>query len=468
MIRLARLALATVALACTLSCTRTATQIIVRLDADPTTLARTARVHVRVWSHEDDVRLDRVVRVQGEGADTRFPLTIPLVPRDNDASRAWRAHVEAFDEEGRKFNEVRAISTYVSDRIFEVRLRLEDACIDQLTCAEDQTCRRGECMDARVEPTSPDVPSGLGWHELSDTRLVSACDPSFGQCSAITAAWSGAATDTDGDRLLVWGGGTGEYRGNQVFAFELDTLTMRALDAPSPVGGTCDESLLGGRPSVRQTYDGLVYIPELRRMFVHAEGVWCGPPDESWLYDPETGAWEAVGAMSLGMYPHVASAYDRDRGVLLVTPDTLWTYDPVARGYTLLPGAPPGSFAVTATIDTERRVLAVLGTGDYWELDLATGLFSEPPLVGCDAALAVDAPGFVFDPIGRRFVIWAGGDDIVLLDPETHACTVQSFPGGPGPALTQGTYGRFAYFPRHDVFVLVNRADQNVFALRLR
>ena len=172
--------------------------------------------------------------------------------------------------------------------------------------------------------------------------------------------------------------------------------------------------------------------------------------------------------MSLGMYPHIATAYDRERGVLIATPDQLWLFDPVARGYTELPGAPAGSFGVTAAIDSERRVFAVFGSGHYWELDLARAQFSEPVLTGCEAALGMPAPGFAFDPIGRQFVIWAGGDDVVLLDRESHVCTIASFPDGPGPQVPAGTYGRFGYFPRSDVFVLVNRADQNVFALRLR
>lgn len=463
-----RLALVSAALALTLSCTRTATQVLVRVHADPTTLARTSRVHVRVWNHEDALRLDRVVRVRGEGADTTLPLTIPLVPQGNDASRAWRAHVEAFDEEGRKFNEVRAISTYVADRIFEVRLRLEDACIDQLTCAEAQTCRRGECTDAHVEPTSPVVPAELGWHELPDTRISSVCDPAFGPCSAITDAWSGAAVDAEGDRMLVWGGGSGEYRGNQVFAFELATQTMRALDVPTPVGATCDPSLFSDRPAVRQTFDGLTWIPGLRRMFAYGSGVWCGSATDSWLYDPDTQAWEQVASTSLGMYPHIASAYDRDRGVVIVAPDDLWIFDPIAHGYTQLPGAPGGSFDVTAAIDPQRRVVAVLGNGRYWELELATGRFSSPALTGCDAQLAAHGPGFAFDPVAQRFVIWTAGDDVAVLDPTTHACTIESFPGGPGDPALWGTFGRFDYFPSQDVFVLVNRADQNAFALRLR
>lgn len=472
---LATIALGTGALAC--SCARTATEVIVRVDAEPMSLARVARVRVRVWNEGDEVRLDRVVRVAGDGADTRMPLRIPLVPLDNDASRAWRAHVEAFDEDGRKFNEVRAISTYVADHVFEVRLRLDDLCVDLLTCAEDETCRRGTCTDAHVDPAPPVVGEGLGWHELPDTRLDSVCDPSFGACTAITSAWNGAAVDAEGDRMLIWGGGgqTGNYRGNQVFAFELATQTMRALDTPSPLGEACDATFaerLGGRPAPRPTYAGLTWLSDRRRMFAYSRFAWCGADDRAWLYDPETHAWEIAAEYPFrSMYPHVAAAYDRDRGVVLFSPDQAWFIDPAAGGYAPIPRAPNDAYGVTAAIHPRRRVLVTIGgTGvrHYAQLDLATGQFSRPTLSGCEAALGVSGPGLAYDPIADRFVIWPGGDDVVILDLETSTCTTRSFPGGPGPAVAAGTYGRFGYFPSQDVFVLVNRTDQNVFALRLR
>ncbi|AKF03760.1 hypothetical protein [Sandaracinus amylolyticus] len=463
-----RLALAAIVLASTLSCARTRTQVLVRVDADPWTLMRTTRVHVRVWNHEDEVRLDRVVRVQGDGAETMLPLTVPITPRDNDASRAWRAHVEAFDADSRKFNEVRAISTFVADRVFEVRLRLEDACIDRLTCPEDQTCHRGECRDAHVDPMPPVIPAGLGWHELDDTRLADVCDPAYGQCEFVVSSWSGATIDAEGARMFVWGGGgTGEYRGNQVFELELDTLTMRAIDAPIGVGATCEESDFRERPPPRATYDGLEWIPALQRMLAYGGAQWCNGMDAQ-LYDPATATWERVPVPAASMYPHVALAYDRDRGVIVSAPGSLWIFDPAVRALTRIADAPIDSFNVTATIDTRRRRFAAFGNGVYWELDLATNTISRPALTGCEAALAQPAPGFVYDSAGDQYVTWGGGDDVVLIDPETHVCTTLTFQDGPGPQVTQGTFGRFAYFPTHDVFVLVNAASQNVFALRLR
>ena len=314
-------------------------------------------------------------------------------------------------------------------------------------------------------PTPSGVPQGRGWHELPDTRILSVCDASLGPCAAITAAWSGGAADAAGERMFVWGGG-GEYRGNQVFEFDLRTRTMRTIDTSTPTDLACEPSDYLARPAPRSTYDGLVYLPDQQRMFAVGGASWCGPVD-SWMYDPETTTWERVSTRSLGMYPHIATAYDRDRGVLIVSPGQLRLFDPVARAFTDLPG-PGEAFNVSATLDTTRRILGLFGDNHYWEFDLARGTFTTPSLNGCEAALATPAPGMAFDPVLQQFVIWSGGDDVTLLDIETHRCSVLTFPNGPGAQVMAGTYGRFDYFPSQDVFVLVNRVDQNVFALRLR
>jgi hypothetical protein len=37
------------------------------------------------------------------------------------------------------------------------------------------------------------------------------------------AAWGGGAHDTKRDRLIVWGGGHGDYGGNELYAFDVNT-----------------------------------------------------------------------------------------------------------------------------------------------------------------------------------------------------------------------------------------------------
>ncbi len=74
-------------------------------------------------------------------------------------------------------------------------------------------------------------------------------------------AWSGAALDTNADRLLVWGGGHADYSGNEVYAFDLRTLRWTRLTEPSAVDRSRGH-YADGNPRSRHTYD---YIEFVRR-----------------------------------------------------------------------------------------------------------------------------------------------------------------------------------------------------------
>jgi len=41
--------------------------------------------------------------------------------------------------------------------------------------------------------------------------------------------------DTKSNRLIIWGGGHGDYFGNEVYGLDLNNMTMSRLTEPSPV-----------------------------------------------------------------------------------------------------------------------------------------------------------------------------------------------------------------------------------------
>ena len=131
---------------------------------------------------------------------------------------------------------------------------------------------------ASVAAAQP-VPATPGWHEIPKTVMRTVCPPNgFGgstyefsnECPAVTGAWNSAAFDTTRNRLVLWGGGHGDYLGNELYALELDTLSVRRLTDPAlPLADmSCPEALANGRqPNSRHTYDGLAYIEHADRLF---------------------------------------------------------------------------------------------------------------------------------------------------------------------------------------------------------
>jgi hypothetical protein len=136
------------------------TQVMVVLDAETQvrTLAREIDIEVRTGTgpvRDWDVRAMRSL-TQGSGID--WPLEAALVPRSNDANRVYLVIATARDREGEAIAEVRAISGYQPGKTLSLLLLFEDSCITKaLTCNEEQTCRRGECVDAHVDPA--DLPA---------------------------------------------------------------------------------------------------------------------------------------------------------------------------------------------------------------------------------------------------------------------------------------------------------------------
>ena len=69
------------------------------------------------------------------------------------------------------------------------------------------------------------LPDGLGWHELPNTQIRPLCPsdalyPGISGntcCDSVIIAWGGAAFDVVGNRLLITGGGHGDYAGNEVY-----------------------------------------------------------------------------------------------------------------------------------------------------------------------------------------------------------------------------------------------------------
>ena len=286
--------------------------------------------------------------------------------------------------------------------------------------------------------------------------------------------------DEKRDRLIVWGGGHGDYFGNEVYALDLNKLTLSRLTEPSPVGNvmTCPEAYTDGRPSARHTYGGLAYLAKQDSMYVYGGSkAACGFMSAgTWIFDLGKLEWKGLDPHqgdSPANNPGAVAGYEPNTGAVILS-DTanLFRYDPAKNSYTKLRALSGVDYRLSGVIDPDLKLFFMIGgPGQFWAVDIGENSKFEAQdwsrkVIGCDALRFAHSPGLAYDTDRKEIAGWSGGDTVYLFRPETRTCFTETYPGGPGAAQPNGTFGRFQYFPRLDVFALVNDWKQNAFLLR--
>jgi hypothetical protein len=324
------------------------------------------------------------------------------------------------------------------------------------------------------------------WFQVPNSKLSavlpSPIPPGATGPDAIMSAWSGGAFDTQRNRLMIWGGGHTDYAGNELYAFNVNTLAWVKLTNPSTdVGGTYTSGYYpDGKPRSRHTYSYLLYVPSMDRFC--SFGATAGYPNGTVMgrmvdcFNFGTSQWERkADAPSEGPEGPFA-AYDPTTGHVWAHgtgPGAYLTeYNPSSNTWTVHAADNTGwTPAYTCALDWRRRKFVGLGEGDVrvWDLNNpdATAVFMNT--TGATSIVGVDKPGFVYDPVTDRFVAWAGGSDVYSLNMTTGVWTRHLKTAGPTPtgATATGTYGRFQYVPSKNVFVAVNAIDEDVYVYKL-
>lgn len=297
--------------------------------------------------------------------------------------------------------------------------------------------------------------------------------------SAVIDDWNGAALDTARGRLLLHGGGHAGYFGNEIYAFDMETLAWSRLTDPSPTtpGSDINED---GTPQSRHTYNGTTYVAHLDSFFVFAgSGSTIGdsgfPPTENvWTYDFGASAWNHVNTPPPAGPPHgegSSALYDPASGLVWYgegwnsNPSDgwgLWAWDPDASTWTHHTNESVFSSA-TGCVDTKRSQLVFVGGGAVTAFDISGEMAVQTTLetTGATAAIDTNAAGVDYDPVMDRVVVWGGGP-VYSLDLDTLEWTAIEAEGAPTPN-GNNTYHRFMYVPSVNAFVSVNHIDDNVF-----
>lgn len=318
------------------------------------------------------------------------------------------------------------------------------------------------------------------WLEIPNSQLDSvAADPevflelqAYGGIYGITA-WSGAVFDTRRNRLVVWGGGHGDYAGNEIYAFDTDTLTWDRLTDPSDPNLNLGGQVNGdGTPNSRHTYNGLAYIEHADRLF-GTGGSLAGPggcgADKTWIFDFNSEQWTD---MNPATRPHTdcenVSTYDPETQKVWFFdgPAGLWSYTFNTNTWVRHNG--DLILARTAVVDTKRGLLVVVGQGEVVAYNIRGGDYTQMvwDTNGGESLINKGSPGLAYDSVTDRIVGWHGGS-VYSLNPETKVWTEHSAPGGPNTNFLDDVYGMWRYVPNLNAFVVMTGAQNNVYFYKL-
>jgi hypothetical protein len=285
------------------------------------------------------------------------------------------------------------------------------------------------------------------------------------------------------------GGGHGDYAGNEIYGFSLDTLQWSRIWGPTPnmqipdlTAGGNREIYLDGNPASRHTYSGIQYLPNVDRYFVHGGSLWSGSGGMgryTWHFDPNASTWSERADIS-NCYSEPSqpyAVYDTGNGnVYAHKYNSLCQYNPIANAWTKRGGFGPGiSTRSSAVFDSNNKLFCMIGDGSTLCYDMkSTGNTIQLQAVtttGDKTAEKTSYPGVDYNPISKQIVAWAGGTDVYTLDLTTRVWTrVPAAPNNlvtPTAPTSTGSHGRWRYIQSKNVFIVVNGINQNVYAYKL-
>jgi hypothetical protein len=332
------------------------------------------------------------------------------------------------------------------------------------------------------------------WFEVPSSVFTDFCRPVGYQeppddayrCGNVIEAWGGGVFDHAAQKMIVWGGGHNDYFGNEVYAFNPSTFLWERITAPTPVAldQLSVDPYFDGRPASRHTYDGFAYVDDLGEWFQFggARAQDGSTALTSWTFNTLSASWTRRAdplPTGAGLY-FMGTAYDSfTRQVIARNEGGIYTYffDDDAWTHAVDFGYPPyypnlaSARSRRGIVLPDERLFISLGglTNDglspdivAFEIDGFSDVTSSWQTGGDVSVVSRDGAGADYDDRDHSIVAWAGGAP-ARLDLATKQWTRGSAEGAPAEPVPNGTFGRFRYIKDLNIFILVNRANQNVF-----
>jgi hypothetical protein len=317
---------------------------------------------------------------------------------------------------------------------------------------------------------------------------------------------SGASYDSVRNRMVVFGGGHGDYAGNEIMTFDIDTLKWIRINDPSP---RFDETGLIERsgyypdaygnpdlqqPRSRHSYWSQIYVPTIDRYCAISSfgtfpiGLGASHVDcfdfATRLWSQKKDAPNAGGLLTSTFDPSTNRVWVMgNRGV---ASGYLAEWDAATDTWTRRSTSPSGvNDRSGPLLDTKRRRLVFLGGGAVRMFDLNQSGMLASQLITLQGDVEIinrDRPGFAYDPVNDKYVAYSGVEsggtrDIYVIDPVTWISTRTTLGGSVAPAIPasvdtggwfNGIYGRLAYIPTKNAFIFINNhIKDSVFFFKL-
>ena len=330
---------------------------------------------------------------------------------------------------------------------------------------------------ALAAQTTPATMPADSWLSAPDTRM-DGVTPANGQFagtwgvsgpSSVISAWGGGALDTRRGRLVLFGGGHGDYYGNEVYAFDIASLAWSRLTDPTVNPTLNNDVNWDGTPNSRHTYGGLAYIAHADRFFAlggSIAGNGFAATQNTWTFDFATETWTNRNPSPTpgGGLGENCSYDPATRKVWWGSAKNsfagLWSYDYTANTWTKHNS--DNFYYYTSAVDTKRGLFVVVGNGEIFSYDLKNGNYTKNvwATTGGSGFIGKSNAGFDYDPVTDRLVGWRGGSPYIL-DPDSKVWTVGTATGAPSEGIN-GIYGRWRYVPSVNAFVVVTAINTNV------
>ncbi|MGE3387975.1 MAG: hypothetical protein AB7K41_14690, partial [Bdellovibrionales bacterium] len=322
-------------------------------------------------------------------------------------------------------------------------------------------------------------PTGSGWTEIPNTKLLTLC-PDDAQypgitgvegCRAVVDDWNSAAFDSNLNRLLLFGGGHDGYYGNEIYAFNLDTLSISRLTDPGfPIApktpGNCVDAIAGGtQPNSRHTYDGLVFVRDANVM-LSISGAVAHPTscarDSIWAYNFGLAKWENKvpdEGSPISTYGGVVSGYDSDSKLTYIIDDystnNLFSYDHKTSKLTKL-GAVNGINS-TYSVGTVARFTDKNNAIQKWFVVsnanqlVAIDLKNNYKMITLNPGpINASYGGLAFYPKRESLVYWRSGAPVHEFSLKNQVWTIHNFIKGPTPGRNNYVMEKFSYSEKSD------------------